>query len=54
MVMAAHKTCRPVETAVTSVPKFQYYSKLVPTERHNHHLDSVRMELNQNVVQKWH
>ena len=55
MEMAAHKTCRGlVETAVTKIPKFWYYTKLAPTERCNHHADSVRTELNLNVVQKWH
>ena len=53
MEMAAHKTCRgPAENAVTSIPKFWYYTELAPTERHNHHADSIRTELNLNIVQK--
>jgi hypothetical protein len=55
MEMAAHKTCRGlVETAVTSNSKLQYYTKLAPTLRGKFHLDSIRTELNQNIVQKWH
>jgi hypothetical protein len=37
-----------------SIPMFWYYTELAPTERHNHHADSIRTELNLSVVQKLH
>jgi hypothetical protein len=55
MEMAAHKTCKGmIVTAVTTVPTFWYYTELAPAERHNHHKDFIRRELNLNVVQILH